>query len=104
MKFVFIRSLFFLIVSFSFITRADDLDTVQGVLALSKFTGTCGILDSMISFQNATQMPGGDEFVSRFWTTEATRLGISMQQYIDRCNESVDMYNKIWKAAETKNQ
>ena len=104
MKFVFIRLLLFVIVFSNAITRADDLSTVQGTLAVAKFTGTCGILDSMISFQKATQMPGGDDFVARFWATEAARLGLSMQQYSDRCDRSTVMYNQIWKAADTPKQ
>ena len=103
-KFVFIRLLFIVIVFSAAITHADDLSTVQGTLAVAKFTGTCGILDSMISFQKTTQMPGGDDFVARFWTTEAARLGLSMQQYSDRCDRSIEMYNQIWEAAESSKQ
>ena len=104
MKFVFIRLLLFVIVFSNAITRADDLSTVQGTLAVAKFTGGCGILESMVNFQKATQMPGGGDFITRFWTTEAARLGFSMQQYVDNCNKSTEMYNQIWKAADTPKQ
>ena len=103
-KLVFIRLLFFVIVSSSAITRADDSNTVQGVLAVAKFTGGCSILESMVNFQKATQMPGGDDFIARFWTTEAARVSFSMQEYIDRCNKSTEMYNQIRNAADTPKQ
>ena len=104
MKFVFIRLLFFAMVFSSAITRADDSITAQGILAVAKFTGACGIMESMVNFQTATQMPGGDDFIARFWTTEAARLGYSMQQYVDNCNKSTEMYNQTWNAADTPTQ
>ena len=69
--------------------------------AVSKIAGACGILDSMLYFQKTTKMSGGDEFVVRFWTVEAARLGLSMQQYSDKCNQSITLYDKFWKALES---
>ena len=90
--------LFFLIIGHA---HAEDDLSGQGVMAMSKITGACGILDSMIYFQKTTQMPGGDDFVSRFWVAEAARLGLSMQEYSDRCNKSIAAYNKLWEAMES---
>jgi hypothetical protein len=103
-KLRFIRLLIFVIVFFSSITRADDSNTDQRILSVAKFTGGCGILESMVHFQKATQMPGGDNFIARFWTTEATRIGFSMQEYVDNCNKSTDIYNQLWKASKTPKQ
>jgi len=74
--------------------------SAQGVLATAKFAGACGILDSMITFQKTTRMPGGDEFVARFWAVEATRLGLSVKDMSGRCDQSIIAYDKLWKAAE----
>ena len=75
---------------------ADDLDA-QGLLAIAKMAGACGIMDEQIHFQTTTKMAGGDEFVSRFWAVEATRLGMSMQQYSDQCNSAISAYERLWK-------
>lgn len=72
----------------------------QEILAISKMSGVCGILNSMIYFQKTTKMPGGDEFVKRFWSVEAARLGFSMQEYSDHCSQSIEVYDKLWKAME----
>ena len=73
----------------------------QGILAVAKIAGACGILDSTIHFQKTTQMPGGDDFISRFWVAEAARLGLSMQEYSDRCNQAIALYDKLWNAMES---
>ena len=73
--------------------------TVQGMLATAKYAGACGILDSLVHFQKTTKMDGGDEFVSRFWTVEAARLGLTVQQLSDRCNEAITAYGKFWDIA-----
>lgn len=74
--------------------------TAQGMLATAKFAGACGILDSIINFQKTTRMPGGDDFVARFWSVEAARLGLSVQALSDRCDQSIIAYDKLWKAGE----
>ena len=74
----------------------------QEVLATAKIAGACGILDSMIQFQKTTKMEGGDEFVARFWAVESARLGISVQQMSERCNEAITIYDKLWKSMEPK--
>ncbi len=78
--------------------------TVQEVLAVAKIAGACGILDSQIHFQKTTKMPGGDEFVSRFWAVEAARLGLSIQQLSERCNSAVTIYDEFWKSMEPESR
>lgn len=72
----------------------------QGILSVAKMAGACGILDSIIQMQKTTKMPGGDEFVVRFWSVEAARLGMTVEQLSQRCNESIAAYGKLWDAAE----
>ena len=72
--------------------------TPQDILVIAKMAGACGILDSMIQFQNTTRMAGGNEFVTRFWSVEAARLGMSVEQLSDRCTRSINAYDKMWNA------
>ncbi len=77
----------------------DDL-SAQGILAIGKMTGACGIMDSMIQFQKTTRMEGGEAFVLRLWEVEAARLGMSVQQLSEQCNKSVSAYDTLWSTAE----
>lgn len=90
---------FSLLSAFSLPASAQSELTAQGILATGKMAGACGILDSMINFQKATQMEGGNAFVLRFWEVEAARLGMSVEQLSSRCNQAVSAYDKLWKAA-----
>ena len=90
--------LFFLFIGHA---HAEDDLSGHGVMATSKIAGACGILDSTIHFQKTTQMLGGDDFLSRFWVAEAARLGLSMQEYVDRCNQAIALYDKLWKSMES---
>lgn len=89
-----------IILSFIGIAHAQNDLSGQEVMAISKIAGACGIFNSMVYFQKATKMPEGEEFMNRFWNTEATRLGISMGEYIDKCNRSIEVYDHLWKAME----
>ena len=79
---------------------AQEELTMQGILSIGKFAGACGILDSMINFQKTTKMEGGDAYVVRFWEVEAARLGLSVEQLSNKCNQSVSAYDKMWKIAD----
>lgn len=70
--------------------------SMQGMLATAKVAGACGILDSLVQFQKNTKMNGGNEFVARFWGVEAARLGLSVQQLSDKCNEATSAYDIFW--------
>jgi len=80
--------------------RAADKLSPQAVLAVAKMAGACGILDSLIQQQKSTKLPGGNEFVARFWSAEATQLGYSVQQLSDICSKSVAAYDRLWAAVE----
>jgi hypothetical protein len=73
--------------------------SLQGILATAKYAGACGILDSLVHFQKTTKMDGGDELVSRFWSVEAARLGLTVQQLSDKCNKAICAYGKFWDIA-----
>lgn len=64
------------------------------LLVEAKFTGACGVLDSLINFQSRTQMPGGDAFVARFWATEAARLGLNVKQLSAQCDSAILGYEQ----------
>lgn len=81
--------------------RGDDSPSIQGMLAISKMAGACGILQQMSAFQAATKLEGGDEFVQRFWSTEAARLGKTPEEYIAGCNSAISAYEKLWEVAGT---
>jgi hypothetical protein len=78
----------------------DEGLSPQGLLSVAKMAGACGIMDSLIHFQKTTKMNGGDDFVSRFWALEATRLGMTVQEYSSKCDSAVLAYDKLWKAGE----
>ena len=77
----------------------DEALSMQGILASAKYAGACGILDSLIQFQKTTKMEGGDEFVSRFWAVEAARLGLTVQELSDNCNQAIAVYDTFWNFA-----
>ncbi len=80
---------------------AQKESSPQSILATAKFAGACGILDSMVTFQKTTRMPGGDEFVARFWAVEAARLGLAVKALSDQCDQSIIAYDRMWKAGES---
>ncbi len=84
--------------------NAEEPVEPQGVLAVAKMAGACGILDSMIDFQAKTKMNGGNEFVTRFWEVEAARLGMTVKQLSDQCNGAISSYDKLWNAIEKENK
>ena len=80
--------------------RAADSLAPQHLLATAKMAGACGILDSMIQLQSTTKLSGGEEFVARFWSVEAARLGMTVAQLSETCTKSIKAYDQLWKAAE----
>ncbi len=91
------------LITFSMNAHAGEEVDVQGILAIAKMTGACGIMDSMIKLQTSTKMPGGDEFVTRFWEVEAARLGMTVQEMSDQCDKATISYNELWSFAENSN-
>lgn len=75
--------------------------TLEAFLVVGKASGACGILTQQLQFQETTQMVGGNEFVVRFWTTEAARLGMTMQQYVEHCTSTLSSYAKLSEMADS---
>jgi hypothetical protein len=100
----FILALLVLTLSMPSVLRAEDKIDPQGVLAIAKITGACGIMDEMISFQTKTKMAGGDDFVARFWQAESARQGKTVQQMSDDCNKAIGAYDNLWKSMEPQKQ
>tara|TARA_R100001530_G_scaffold120297_1_gene87553 strand:- start:248 stop:541 length:294 start_codon:yes stop_codon:yes gene_type:complete len=65
---------------------------IKRMLATGKFTGGCGIFEMMADFQKRTQMDGGDDFLFRFWTMEAARLGMTLKEYATQCAAAYKNY------------
>ncbi|MFC4729501.1 hypothetical protein [Coralloluteibacterium thermophilus] len=57
-------------------------------------------MDSMIQLQKTTRMEGGEAFVLRFWEVEAARLGMSVAQLSEQCNQSLSAYDTLWRLSE----
>ena len=82
-----------------FCAQPSLANSKQEVMALSKFTGACGILDSLITFQATTKFEQGREFVFRFWSVEAARLGFdSAEKLMQACLDAVPKYDSLWNA------
>ena len=88
------------VLSFSQASYSGEESELLTILSTAKIAGACGILDSLIDFQAKTKMNGGNEFVSRFWTLEAARLGLSVEELSNSCNTAVLRYDQYWKIVE----
>lgn len=94
--------LFILLAMFSFSSYAEetsdgDMNAVIEMMVVAKATGMCGVISQMVNFQQATKMPGGDEFVVRFLTTEAARLGHTLESFTGQCPSVFEKYNSTMK-------
>lgn len=81
---------------------AAEQDSAQDLLVISKMAGVCGVMQQMAAFQTSTKMPGGAEFIERFWRTEFARLGKSQEQFFRECEQSIALYAQMWSASEAQ--
>lgn len=101
------RLLLGLLAGFAFASPVQaDTDTVdvQGLMVISKMTGICGVLSQMVQFQETTKMPGGAEFIARFWSTEFARLDMPRETFLKNCKGSISAYDRLWETLETLEQ
>ena len=89
----------FLVIAFPTLTFAKDEaaannKAILDLMVTAKATGMCGVFSQMVNFQDATKMPGGDEFIVRFLNTEAARLGYSLEGFMEGCPKIVSKYKK----------
>ena len=87
-----------LLTSMSLQVPATESKSVQDLMLVSKVAGVCGVMQQMAQFQSATKMPGGADFIERFWRTEFARLGKSQAQFFKECEESIALYTQLWEA------
>jgi hypothetical protein len=80
--------------------HAEGEASLQDMILVSKMAGVCGVMQQMATFQETTQMPGGNEFIERFWKTEFARLGKSQATFFKECESSIAIYNQLWQASE----
>jgi hypothetical protein len=71
----------------------NDMSEIVGMMVVAKATGMCGVFSQMVNFQQTTNMSGGDEFIVRFLTTEAARLGHTLDSFMAQCPSVVEKYN-----------
>jgi hypothetical protein len=70
--------------------------SLESLLVIGKASGACGILNLQLQFQSNTKMEGGNEFIVRFWTTEAARLGMTLEEYATtHCTSSLASYDRV---------
>ena len=84
----------------------SENDFALGLLSTGKMTGACGIFKLQIEFQENTKLTGGNTFIERFWKTEATRLGMSLEEYAKQCkivSDNYQQYFKIFESMDSKN-
>ena len=77
---------------------AEESNMLVELMVVAKATGMCGVFAQMTTFQQATKMPGGDEFIVRFLQTEAARLGHSLDSFLEQCPIFVDKYTQTMEA------
>jgi hypothetical protein len=74
--------------------QSEDNEQLINLLVVSKATGMCGTLKQLSAFQESTQMTGGNEFLLRFISTEAARLGKTLPELLGECESSVAIYTR----------
>jgi hypothetical protein len=100
MKLIFRWALSALLLTFgvSVWAEKEDEQSTLALLITAKFSGGCGILSQMATFQESTKMEGGDDFLMRFLNTESARLGMSVAQYLEQCRKSGEIYQSYYDA------
>ncbi len=90
----------FFVLGFACSAHASEESSLQDMILVSKMAGVCGVMQQMASFQSTTKMPGGSEFIERFWRTEFARLGKSQETFFKECEGSIAAYNQLWQESE----
>ena len=75
---------------------------IETFLSLGKFVGACGIMELQLQFQHSTDAQNGDEFIKRFWTGEAARLYMTLDEYAAKCDETAVTYANVIEAFAAK--
>ena len=83
-------------------SQDKDLKFANDMLGTAKVAGMCGAIKQMAIFQESTNMPGGNEFLQRFLTTEQARLGMTPQQFLEACQKSISIYTTYYNMSPEK--
>jgi hypothetical protein len=78
---------------------ADSNSDARKMLSLSQMTGACRTMEQMVNFQKTARLPGGDEFIGKFWAAEFARQGITRATFLDECERSLAAYDELWAIA-----
>ena len=73
-----------------------DGESALTLIVTAKFAGGCGIISQMATFQQSTEMTGGEAFLERFLSTESARLGMTPKQYLEQCRRSNEIYQSYY--------
>jgi hypothetical protein len=92
-----LKSLVFIILFFPLLLNAQDNEKneygkIIGMMVVAKATGMCGVYSQLVRFQDTTKMKGGDEFIMRFLSTEAARLGHTVDSLVGQCPDVINKY------------
>jgi len=86
-----------IIVLLSFTASAEEVtnqEKLRTIVANSKVAGVCELFRQMIIFQQSAQHPKGDKFIKDFMASEAKRVGLTDEQYMDSCRVIIQKYDK----------
>ncbi|NQY88359.1 MAG: hypothetical protein HRT51_11565 [Colwellia sp.] len=75
--------------------NANEAKSINDMLITAKIAGMCGAISQIVTFQETTKMPKGDEFVLRFLNTEAARLGKSVTEFLQDCVAASQKYGDL---------
>ena len=97
MKTLIIAAFTIMILAASAKAQNDDKQAFKVMLVNAKIAGMCGTLKQLSAFQQATQMPGGNDFIVRFFNTEAARLGKNLQSLMGQCQNATKTHAEMMK-------
>ncbi len=82
--------------------QESDAKMIRAFVANAKVAGMCGTFKQMAAFQEATQMPGGNDFLVRFMSTEAARLGKDLRTFMQDCVDITKTHGEFMRMLEGK--
>lgn len=80
--------------------QTGDAELIRVIAVNAKLAGMCGAIKQMAAFQEATQMPGGNDFLVRFINTEAARLGKDLQAFMQDCVQISKQHGQFMRSLE----
>ena len=78
--------------------QADGVSP-QGALMVANVAGECDVLYSMVEFQKKNNINGGQEYVAKFWASEAAKMNLTVDQLSARCEKTAAAYDKLYNSS-----